>query len=85
MIAAKDFLGNTLNIGDIIAYPGRLGGSMWMNVGEIVDIQEYAGEYKSIVGLMVKRLKGGKVVNVFSLARVVLVKDCSNSEIQTGD
>ncbi len=38
-VAMEDVLGNTLQVGDIVAYPGRRGSSLWINTAEIVQVE----------------------------------------------
>jgi hypothetical protein len=39
----KDAVGNTLGIGDLIVYPGRQGSSLWLNMGEVLELDDEAG------------------------------------------
>lgn len=34
----KDFFGTDLRAGDIIAYPGRYGSSLWVNVAKVLSV-----------------------------------------------
>lgn len=36
----KDFLGNEIRIGDLVANPRRVSSSLWMTVGKVLDIQD---------------------------------------------
>ena len=39
----KDFLGNTIKVGSYVAYPGRRGSSLWMNVGRVAEMNTVDG------------------------------------------
>lgn len=38
MKTPTDYFGNVIAKGDIIAYPGRGGSSLWMNHGKVIEI-----------------------------------------------
>ena len=39
-VKATDAYGNEINVGDIIAYPGRQSSSMWMNTAVVTGIED---------------------------------------------
>jgi hypothetical protein len=53
MTKAIDFLGNEIKPGETIVYPGRVGSSLWMNKGVVVDVTlaiDYRGKpYHKVV------------------------------------
>ena len=49
MSQLKDFLGQDLNVGDIVTYPVRQGSSMWMSIGKITSIEEKRRHYSNDV------------------------------------
>lgn len=36
----KDLFGNTIRVGDYIAYPGRSGSSLWTTIGRVTRIED---------------------------------------------
>lgn len=33
-----DYFNNDIHVGDIVAYPGRSGSSLWMNHGKVIEV-----------------------------------------------
>ncbi len=70
----KDILGKKVEPLDVIAYPGRSGSSVWMNVGTVQGIllSEYYG--RPIEILVVKRHAGKKrIVHLTNLRNIVVI------------
>lgn len=36
----KDLFGNTIRVGDYIAYPGRGGSSLWVNIARVTGVDD---------------------------------------------
>jgi len=39
----KDFLGNEIEVGDTIVYPGRASSSLWMNKATVLEVIDPGG------------------------------------------
>jgi hypothetical protein len=72
----KDFLGNEIQIGDTIVYPGRQGSTMWMNIAEVVGI-DYDQQYvhSPILPVLHVRRDNGKMYDVYRIDRVVVIPE----------
>jgi len=73
----KDILGVELRVGDVIAYPGRRGSRMWMNVGSIVNFGSYKylgyDDIDSMKTIIVKKSCTKGIGTITRIDRVVKV------------
>lgn len=80
----KDFLDREIHVGDTVVYPGRASSSVWMNVAQVLEVNEVAKT------LRVRRTKArcGTVHRdsiLASIDRVVVVEPVSHGhELKTG-
>lgn len=68
----KDFLGQDINSGDTVVYPGRQGSNMWMNSATVLDLLDNS--------IRVQRTKDGAVRVLNRLDRVVVVHQIKRGE-----
>lgn len=62
MKTPTDYFGNVIAKGDIIAYPGRGGSSLWMNHGMVVEIvHKKRHSWQSEPCLMVTKIRVAKI------------------------
>lgn len=62
-----DFIGQDPLVGDYVAYPGRTGASLWMNMARVVSID---GET-----IKCKRQNGNKVFQLQCWERAILLEE----------
>lgn len=60
----RDYLGQTITVGDTVVYPGRQGSRMWMNNATVVELRPQ--------GVKVERTDGG-IRTLTCLDRVVVI------------
>ena len=63
----RDFLNQTVDVGDTIVYPGRRGSSLWMNRAKIIDIRANS--------IRVQRVNDNAIKTIKRVDRVVVVTD----------
>jgi len=74
---AKDYFDNEIREGDIIAYPGRGGSSLWMNHGRVIEIihkkRWECGSDKMVTKLRVEKLgmKTSRVSTIECFYRII--------------
>lgn len=66
-----DYLGQAINVGNTIVYPGRQGSRMWMNNALVIELRPN--------GVKVQRPDGG-IRTLTCLDRVVVVHQIKTSE-----
>jgi hypothetical protein len=69
----KDILGREVNVGDIIAYPGRQSSNLWLNVAKILAFEEKSIKVQPIPNNSSwhSRHCEGKPSRVFVVERIV--------------
>ena len=63
----KDFLNQTVNVGDTIVYPGRRGPSLWMNRANVIDIRANS--------IRVRRVDDNAIKTIKRVDRIVVVTE----------
>lgn len=63
----KDFLNQTIAIGDTVVYPGRRGSSLWMNRATVIDIR--------VNSIRVQRVDDNVIKTLNRVDRVVVVTE----------
>lgn len=61
----KDAYGNTIQKGDVIAYPGRQGSNMWMNTAVVREVAEKPHPWRDN-GATTKYLKVASIYHKFN-------------------
>ena len=70
IVLVTDIMDNVVNTGSVIAYPGRHGGDVWMNVGTVMGI----GGTRTYPTLLVKRHEGAqRIVTLTNLDNLVIL------------
>lgn len=77
-----DIRGKEIKVGNTVVYPGRKSSSLWMNIGEVVGVDENWKKWCYGKDLTLRRLRvkiqtyAGKSRNVWvsELSRVVVVE-----------
>lgn len=72
----KDCRGREISIGATIVYPGRASSHLWMNVGQVVGIDDAQRGYRNalVPVLRVRREKDSKLVTLSEIFRVAVVE-----------
>ena len=63
----KDFLGQTIRVGDQVVYPNRHGSRLWMNYAQVTDVTG--------TGIKVRRDADGATKPLTRVDRVVVVTE----------
>ena len=66
MTTHKDYLGQKIEVGQTVVYPGRQGSRMWMNNAQVLELKDH--------GVKVQRPDGG-IRTLTCLDRVVVVHE----------
>lgn len=70
----KDFLGNVIEQGDEIVYPGRTGSSMWLNKATVLSIGWAEATGPSVKYTLSVLRSDGRRAQVTKLDRVIVVE-----------
>lgn len=86
----KDFLGRTIKVGCLVAYPGRAGSSCWITVARVVAFgtKKQSWSDKTEPTLTVKILKAStpwqkpRTSTIYALDRVLVVQEPDGEDRQ---
>ena len=70
----KDFLGNVIEQGDTIVYPGRQGSSMWLNKAEVLSVSWAESTGPGVKYTLSIVRSDGRRAQITKLNRVVVVE-----------
>jgi hypothetical protein len=70
----KDYLGQVIETGDTIVYPGRQGSSMWLNTAEVLAISWAEAEGPKVKYTLSIVRSDGRRAQITQLNRVIVVE-----------